>query len=81
MGTFDSVYAPCPTCDKMVEFQSKAGECRMKRYHYTSAPPVIAADLNGRKKTCACGTELTLSMAGCVTRVRMEVNHLPQGFD
>lgn len=82
MGTFDSVYANCPGCDAQVEFQSKVGDCRQKRYHHRSVPPVIACDLNGAKLKCPkCGHQVELTMCGCQTRARMEVNHLPEGFD
>jgi len=47
MGMFDSVFAPCPVCGKLLEFQSKAGKCDLKKYTHTSVPAEIAADLIG----------------------------------
>lgn len=48
MGMFDSVFVPCPICKKLIEFQSKAGECNLKKYHYTSVPANIAMDIKSK---------------------------------
>ena len=42
---YDSVFAPCSNCGELIEFQSKAGECKLRRYKHTSVPAEIAADL------------------------------------
>ena len=64
MGTFDSVLARCPECGAEVEFQSKAGECRLRRYHASSVPMEIAADIDGTSVRCECGEFVTLSTGG-----------------
>jgi len=55
MGLFDSVFAFCPQCGHRLEFQSKAGECRMDSFSLHDVPPVIAGELNGALETCKCG--------------------------
>lgn len=72
MGMFDSVIVPCPACGGEVEFQSKAGECRLRRYHVSSVPMGIAADLNNTSEKCDCGEFVTITM-GCKDRVSMRV--------
>ena len=71
MGMFDSVFATCPTCDKEIEFQSKAGECRLKRYSINSVPPEIAVDISGHTETCECGYILRINWAQPRERVQM----------
>lgn len=73
MGMFDSVYAPCPDCGGPIEFQSKAGACRLKRYYSNSVPAEIAAALAEEDCTeiCECGCEVRLQAE--IPRVRMDV--------
>lgn len=75
MGMFDSVYASCPRCDESVEFQSKAGECRLSGYSPNSVPIVIALDLHNSSKTCPkCNKEVTLCMLQHISNVPMVVS-------
>jgi hypothetical protein len=62
MGMFDSVYTTCKNCGTQVEFQSKAGECRLASYHLSQSlvPVGIAVDLDGKSVTCKCGAVITL---------------------
>ena len=55
MGMFDSVIAACPKCKEPLEFQSKAGECRLRRYSVNSVPVEIAGSLDGDLHKCECG--------------------------
>jgi hypothetical protein len=62
MGMFDSVYTHCKNCWEQVEFQSKAGDCRLASYHLSQSlvPVEIALDLDGKSVTCKCGAVITL---------------------
>lgn len=61
MGLFDSVYAKCPKCGRPVEWQSKAGECCLRRYNSDRVPSVIAADLMREEEQCGgCGAVLRI---------------------
>ena len=71
MGMFDSVIARCPKCGSEVEFQSKAGECQLRRYSINSVPPEIAQSLVGDIETCGCGEMLKLAVARPIERVQM----------
>lgn len=68
MGMYDSVRVVCPNCESSLEFQSKAGECRLKEYELDNVPPSIAGDLIGESVYCRCGALVTLR--GCVTLFR-----------
>jgi hypothetical protein len=75
MGMFDTVVVFCPSCNAENEFQSKAGECRLKRYKYTSVPQEIAISLAGSSTPCiACGMDITLEYEGAPTGVAMTVS-------
>jgi hypothetical protein len=44
----------------------------MKRYHYTSVPAEVAADLDRKVETCpACLSEIVLRMPVATKRVKM----------
>jgi len=62
MGIFDSVYAPCPHCGKLVEFQSKASEdAYMRRFTVDDAPAEILADVMNNPEHCmSCGGWMAL---------------------
>lgn len=60
MGLYDSVFVNCPKCGAQVEFQTKAGECRLKQYTHISVPSGIAEYLNGSKERCECGARVQL---------------------
>lgn len=45
MGMFDSVMFTCPKCRKLIEEQSKAGECRLNTFSENEVPLVIALDI------------------------------------
>ena len=56
MGMFDSVWVPCPNCEKRNEFQSKGGECILESFTLESAPPRVLLDLHPNALTCDyCG--------------------------
>lgn len=72
MGMFDTVCVDCPKCGATIEFQSKAGPCELKRYHVSSVPFVIAADISGEIEFCPeCNTEITLNNPEPNMRVNM----------
>ena len=73
MGMFDSVFVDCPKCGKMIEFQSKGGDCELRRYHSRSVPPDIALSLDGSKDHCDCGAVVVLKHPNPNTRVEMLV--------
>lgn len=61
MGMFDSVYVSCPNCGVVVELQSKAGKCELKRYKMVEAPAQLLLDLADRNETCShCGKSFYL---------------------
>jgi len=56
MGMFDSLIIKCRQCGEDVEFQSKAGECRLEQYNLSDVPADIAGSLDGRSQECLkCG--------------------------
>lgn len=56
MGMFDSVYVNCPRCNEIIEFQSKAWNCRMEKFTLANAPPAILGDLKDAQTVCRkCG--------------------------
>ena len=56
MGSYASVYAKCPTCGKIIEFQSKEGECQLNNYTVDDAPANVLWDvLNEPHYCCHCG--------------------------
>jgi len=32
MGLFDIIFVKCPSCEEILEFQSKGGECVLEKY-------------------------------------------------
>lgn len=69
MGMFDRVIASCPECGRDVEFQSKAGPCRLHVYRADrGVPPAIADALQGVKEYCFCGTGVELEIPAYVPR-------------
>jgi hypothetical protein len=56
MGMFDSLFVPCRDCGEPVEFQSKAGDCRLAEYTIADVPDNVAASLIGEWAYCKCGT-------------------------
>ena len=62
MGMFDSVIMGCP-CGGEIEWQSNAGERVLARYHPSSVPFAIAADVSGRAGYCeGCGKSYILRL-------------------
>lgn len=75
MGIFDSVYARCPRCNEPVEFQSKAGDCRLAGYSPESVPMAIALDLDDEWTNCPkCNHSVTLHMPMRIDKVCMVVS-------
>jgi predicted RNA-binding Zn-ribbon protein involved in translation (DUF1610 family) len=72
VGMFDSVFAKCPDCGEMVEFQTKVGPCMLARYSSDSVPASIAAGVNGDIEDCdSCGTKVKLHAN--INRITMQV--------
>lgn len=63
MGVFDSVYVPCPHCNKNVEFQSKADFApSLAAYTLDTAPTHILIDILNEPEYCeACGGWMVLT--------------------
>jgi len=76
MGMFDSVIAECPSCGEEIEFQSKAGDCGLKRYHFSNVPPEVAADVDEDSRNCSCGEVLTLRLPLASKRVGMTLDRI-----
>lgn len=82
MGMFDSVYVNCPECNTQNEIQSKAGDCDLKRYHFTSVPAVIAEDISGEVVKCyACNTRFSIEHPNPNCRVNMIVKTVKTNED
>jgi hypothetical protein len=63
MGLFDSVIVKCPRCGADCEFQSKSGDCVLRRYNVDDVPMRIAADIDGEDFSCNCGLRFKLRLA------------------
>jgi len=74
MGMYDSVIATCPKCSKNIEFQSKVGQCDLKRYHYKNVPMEIAVDLDASWESTedCCNTKWVLVIKEH-KRIEMEI--------
>lgn len=74
MGMYDEVTANCPSCHAPVVFQSKAGECNLRNYHFEAVPIAIADDLDGETENCSqCNATVKLAIPrGAPKRIRME---------
>jgi len=68
---FDTVHYKCPGCGRMIEEQTKAGDCRMNNYHEGSVPAEIAASEIGSKVDCGCGCTLRVHSSAPVARVKL----------
>lgn len=75
MGMFDSVTVSCTNCKQdVIEFQSKAGDCRLGEYKPNQVPMAIAIDLDGSSESCpSCGHLVTLHMPMRIDKVCMVV--------
>lgn len=64
MGMFDSVWFECPQClERLVEVQSKAGECVLRDIPSEEVPLGIADDILGETASChKCGRSWKVSM-------------------
>jgi hypothetical protein len=61
MGMFDSLYAQCPKCSHLVEFQSKEGDCELANFVIADAPVDILLDVLNRPRCCrSCGQWVAL---------------------
>lgn len=63
---FDSVIVPCPKCGKVHLFQSKSGDCLLRKYELAHAPLNILTDVlievNHRPTpyVCDCGAFIAI---------------------
>lgn len=71
MGLYDTLYATCPNCAEILEFQSKVGECCLQSFGTAAVPPATAEDLEGSLQECQCGKVFKLSLFSPVTTVEM----------
>ena len=60
MGLFNSVYAKCPECGELIEFQSKAGNTECSTFSLSAVPIEIAQDIIGEIVWCDCGNSVKL---------------------
>jgi hypothetical protein len=64
MGMFDTVLFACPSCDKQIEEQSKAGDCRLNDYDQSFVPVEIAKALENTEVHCSnCGNNFVVEYA------------------
>jgi hypothetical protein len=73
MGMYDSVVAHCPCCGKVLEFQSKAGDCLLRGFHLDEVPRQIAFDLDGSVTRCSCGQYIRICVVPLPEMVAMQV--------
>lgn len=74
MGMFDRVWAKCPRCTQLVEFQSKAGKCELIDYTTESLPPELARNLANEVIECpTCETKVKLVLSVPIPRMSMQV--------
>ena len=72
MGMYDTVVTKCKTCQRGLEFQSKAGECNLLRYELHDVPVGIANDLEGEEQECPrCGEVTKIMSIAIPPTVRM----------
>lgn len=58
---FDSVIVPCPKCSKIHLFQSKSGDCLLRKYELAHAPLDVLLDVNRHAPyDCDCGAKLAV---------------------
>ena len=69
MGTHDMVVVNCLKCGGRIEFQSKAGPCKLVEYSIHDVPAEIEADLEGAYQRChGCGETIQINLkTGTVT--------------
>ena len=64
MEMYDSVWVPCTKCNKLVEFQSKAGLCQLSNYNLSNAPADVLGDLAGDVGCCQkCGERFRIGVS------------------
>ena len=75
MGLFDRVWVYCPVCYNPIQFQSKAGDCKLRDFNAVEDVPLaIAADLHNTTEHCEnCGMEVKLRIPGVSEIVAMDV--------
>lgn len=69
MGMFDSLWTSCPRCHQPVEWQTKAGPCRMDNYgahpepHERTVPSWLLGAIDGERTKCpGCKAELVFHL-------------------
>lgn len=74
MGMFDSVIFNCPSCERGIEIQSKAGECNLRNFSNHAVPVEIAVDIDGRSAWCEnCNRSFTIKAIEPVYEIDMEL--------
>ena len=73
MGMFDTVVVECPSCQRKLDFQSKAGKCNLQKYVLADVPIAIAEDLDTTKRICICGESIILCNPNPRVLVRMHI--------
>lgn len=60
---FDSVIVPCPKCGKVHLFQSKSGDCLLRKYELAHVPLDVLIDVNRHAPyVCDCGASLAVRL-------------------
>ena len=58
MGMYDEVKFKCPSCSKVLEFQTKSGHCNLDTFPSYRVPVEVAAGLIGESISCfKCGKD------------------------
>lgn len=69
---FDSVIVPCPKCGKVHLFQSKSGDCLLRKYEPSHAPLDVLIDVNRHAPyDCECGIKLAVRVETNVSVVEV----------
>ena len=67
MGMFDRILLKCPNCEETLEFQSKGGECILKKYNEKNVPWDVALLVNGEIVKCP----------KCSKNIKLKISNLP----
>ena len=67
MGMFDRILLKCSNCEETLEFQSKGGECILKKYNGKNVPWDVALSVNEKIVKCP----------KCSKNIKLKISNLP----
>ena len=68
MGLFDIIFVKCPSCEEILEFQSKGGECVLEKYTEKNVPWEVVLPVVGNIIKCP----------KCSKKIKLKIENLPQ---